>query len=76
MDEQSAKSMRLLAAAKSDCEDADGELTLICLLSIRDNVRKEAAQAIKEAASQELKKYREVFPDDDFYSAVESELME
>lgn len=30
----------------------------------------------KEAASQELKKYRKVFPDEDFYSAVESELME
>ncbi|MDE7244654.1 MAG: cation-translocating P-type ATPase, partial [Oscillospiraceae bacterium] len=48
IDEQAGRSMRLLAAAKADGEGEDGELTLICILSIRDNVRKEAAAAIKE----------------------------
>ncbi len=45
---QAARSMRLLAVAKADGESGDGDLTLICVLSIRDNVRKEAADAIKE----------------------------
>ena len=45
---QAARSMRLLAVAKADGDNADGELTLICVLSIRDNVRKEAADAIRE----------------------------
>ncbi len=48
IDEQAGRSMRLLAAAKADGEGEDGELTLICILSIRDNVRKEAVTAIKE----------------------------
>ena len=48
---QAAKSMRLLAVAKADGEDGDGDLTLICILSIRDNVRKEAADAIREVKS-------------------------
>ncbi len=45
---QAARSMRLLAVAKADGESGDGDLTLICILSIRDNVRKEAADAIRE----------------------------
>ncbi len=48
MDTQAGRSMRLLAVAKADGDNADGELTLICVLSIRDNVRKEAIDAIKE----------------------------
>ena len=41
--------MRLLAVAKVDGSDDSGNnLTLVCVLSIRDNVRKEAADAIKE----------------------------
>ncbi len=45
---QAARSMRLLAVARAEGESGDGDLTLICVLSIRDNVRKEAADAIKE----------------------------
>lgn len=49
IDEQAGRSMRLLAVAKAEGELTDGsELTLVCVLSIRDNVRKEAADAIKE----------------------------
>lgn len=48
IDSQAGRSMRLLAVAKSDGEGADEALTLICVISIRDNVRKEAADAIKE----------------------------
>ena len=49
MDEQAGRSMRLLAVAKCDGDNADGEgLTLVCVLSIRDNVRKEAVDAIRE----------------------------
>lgn len=48
LDAQAGRSMRLLAVAKRDGETDDGELTLICVISIRDNVRKEAATAIKE----------------------------
>ena len=41
--------MRLLAVAKGEGEVTDtSNLTLVCILSIRDNVRKEAADAIKE----------------------------
>ena len=49
IDTQAGRSMRLLAVAKLDGED-DGKkpLTLVCVLSIRDNVRKEAADAIHE----------------------------
>ena len=49
MDEQAGRSMRLLAVAKTDGRD-DGscDLTLVCILSIRDNVRREAADAIRE----------------------------
>lgn len=50
IDTQAGRSMRLLAVAK--CEESSDEddlnLTLICVISIRDNVRKEAVEAIKE----------------------------
>ena len=46
--EQANRSMRLLAVAKAEGESEDGEMTLLCVLSIRDNVRKEAVEAIKE----------------------------
>lgn len=48
IDTQAGRSMRLLAVAKADGENDDANLTLICVISIRDNVRKEAADAIKE----------------------------
>lgn len=48
MNEQAGRSMRLLAVAKCDGVSDEGELTLICVLSIRDNVRKEAVDAIRE----------------------------
>ena len=49
IDEQAGRSMRLLAVAKGEGEVTDtSNLTLVCILSIRDNVRKEAADAIKE----------------------------
>lgn len=47
-DAQAAKMMRLLGVAKTDGDNADGALTLVCLISIRDAVRKEAVTAIKE----------------------------
>lgn len=46
IDAQACRSMRLLAVAKG-AEDND-DLTLLCVLSIRDNVRPEAVTAIKE----------------------------
>ena len=49
IDEQAARSMRLLGVAKKDGNSDEGEdLTLVCVLCIRDNVRKEAVAAIKE----------------------------
>lgn len=48
IDTQAGRSMRLLAVAKADGEKDDTDLTLVCVISIRDNVRKEAADAIKE----------------------------
>lgn len=48
IDTQAGRSMRLLAVAKADGESDDAEFTLICVISIRDNVRKEAVDAIKE----------------------------
>lgn len=48
IDTQAGRSMRLLAVAKADGESDDAGLTLICVISIRDNVRKEAVDAIKE----------------------------
>lgn len=52
VDGQAGRSMRLLGVAKADGEASQVEtgtgLTLVCVLSIRDNVRKEAVEAIKE----------------------------
>ena len=48
IDTQAGRSMRLLAVAKTDGESEDSDLTLVCVISIRDNVRKEAVDAIKE----------------------------
>ena len=48
LDTQAGRSMRLLAVASAAGENTDGELTLVCVLSIRDNVRKEAVEAIRE----------------------------
>ena len=47
MDAQAARSMRLLAVAMTR-GSVDGDLTLVCVISIRDNVRKEAVDAIRE----------------------------
>lgn len=47
IDTQAGRSMRLLAVAKADGDSDEGNLTLICVISIRDNVRKEAVDAIK-----------------------------
>lgn len=44
MDAQAGRAMRLLAVAR----EIDGQTVLICILSIRDNVRKEAVDAIRE----------------------------
>lgn len=48
IDTQASRSMRLLGVAKKDGDSDEGTVTLVCLLSIRDNVRKEAVDAIKE----------------------------
>lgn len=48
MDEQAGHSMRLLAVAKGNSIDENAPLTLVCIISIRDNVRKDAAEAIQE----------------------------
>ena len=48
IDTQADRSMRLLAVAKADGESEDADLTLVCVISIRDNVRKEAVDAIRE----------------------------
>lgn len=48
IDAQAGRSMRLLAVAKVDGTSEDADLTLVCVISIRDNVRKEAIDAIKE----------------------------
>lgn len=45
---QAGRSMRLLGVAMCDGTNEDTDLTLICVISIRDNVRKEAIDAIKE----------------------------
>lgn len=45
---QAGRSMRMLAAAYTEGEDETGALTLICLLAIRDSVRPEAVDAIRE----------------------------
>ncbi len=48
MDDQASRSMRLLAVAKTEGKEIGDNLTLVCILSIRDNVRPEAINAIKE----------------------------
>lgn len=48
LDTQAGRSMRLLAVAKKQGESMEGDLTLVCVISIRDNVRKEAVDAIRE----------------------------
>lgn len=48
IDTQASRSMRLLGVAKRNGDSDEGTVTLVCLLSIRDNVRKEAVDAIKE----------------------------
>ena len=48
IDTQAGRSMRLLAVAKADSESEEADLTLVCIISIRDNVRKEAVDAIRE----------------------------
>lgn len=48
IDTQAGRSMRLLAVAKADGPSDEGDLTLVCVISIRDNVRKEAVDAIRE----------------------------
>ena len=48
MDTQAGRAMRLLGVAKTEGNPDDGDLTLVCVLSIRDNVRKEVIPAIKE----------------------------
>lgn len=45
---QAGRSMRLLAVAKVEGDNEDAKLTLVCVISIRDNVRKEAIDSIKE----------------------------
>ncbi len=49
LDTQAGRSMRLLAVAKAAGDRDEGELTLICIISIRDAVRAEAAEAVAEA---------------------------
>lgn len=51
IDTQAGRSMRLLAVAKAAGESEDADLTLVCVISIRDNVRKEAIDAIREVQS-------------------------
>ena len=52
LDAQASRSMRLLAVAVADGEheehDDSHDLTLVCLLSIRDNVRTEVRRAVQE----------------------------
>ncbi len=48
LDAQSARAMRLLAVARQEGEDLEKNLTLIALLCIRDNVRTEVIDAIRE----------------------------
>ena len=48
MDAQAGRSMRLLGVAKTEGDPDGSDLTLVCVLSIRDNVRREVIPAIKE----------------------------
>lgn len=47
MNEQAGRSMRLLGVAVKDGDTDEGDLTLVCVLSIRDNVRSTSIEAIK-----------------------------
>lgn len=47
MDQQANRSMRLLAVAKNEGQ-SENHMTLVCVLAIRDNVRAEAVDAIRE----------------------------
>ena len=44
IDAQAARSMRMLAVALADGDSDAGELTLVCVISIRDNVRKRSSR--------------------------------
>lgn len=48
MNTQSGRSMRMLAVAMGD-KNKESDLTLVCVISIRDNVRQEAVEAIETA---------------------------
>ncbi|MBQ6347125.1 MAG: calcium-translocating P-type ATPase, PMCA-type [Clostridia bacterium] len=48
MDAQAGRSMRLLGVAKTEGDPDGNDLTMVCVLSIRDNVRREVIPAIKE----------------------------
>jgi len=48
IDDQSSRSMRLLGVAKRNGDSDEGDLTLVSVICIRDNVRKEAVDAIRE----------------------------
>ncbi len=48
IDAQAGRSMRLLAVAMREGDTDEGDLTLVGVISIRDNVRKEAKDAIEE----------------------------
>lgn len=48
LNEQAGRSMRLLGVAKADSEEQDAPLTLVGVVSIRDDVRTEAKDAIAE----------------------------
>ena len=48
LNEQAGRSMRLLAVAKADGDKEEAPLTLVCIISIRDNVRKEVKDAVHE----------------------------
>lgn len=47
MNEQAGRSMRLLGVAVKEGDTDEGDLTLVCVLSIRDNVRSTSIEAIK-----------------------------
>ena len=48
LNNQAGRSMRLLAVAKCKSDSENSDFTLICLISIRDNLREEAVTAIRE----------------------------
>ena len=48
LNEQASRSMRLLAVAKAEGDRDDAPLTLVCIVSIRDNVRREVKDAVRE----------------------------